>query len=222
MSTVTLDANIRKERKKGAAGRLRRAGRIPAVIYGKENVVTISLDAHNFLQTFKHASESSLITIKADDGSTHEVLLKDYQQNILTGDVLHVDFYEFEAGKTLRTNVAVHLEGSPIGTREGGILEQQLHEVEVECLPKDIPAEITVDVSELGIGDSIHLSEITPPPGVEFTHTGEQDQTIALVAAQQAEEEPEEEEVAEGEEGEELAEGAEEETGEGEESAEEE
>lgn len=206
MSTVTLNANIRKERKKGAAGRLRKSGKIPAVIYGRGEAITVSLDEHDFMQTFKHASESSIITIKSDDGSSHEVLLKDYQQNLLTGRVLHVDFYEFEAGKSLRTNVVVHLEGSPVGVREGGILEQQLHEVEIECLPKNIPTEITVDISHLGIGDSIHLSEVTPPEGVEFTHHGEQDQTIALVAAQRAEEE----EVAEEEEEEELAEGEEE------------
>jgi large subunit ribosomal protein L25 len=218
-STVTLEADVRTERKKNAAGRLRRNGKIPAVVYGKSESKTISLDAHDFLQTFKHASESSIITIKANDGSSYDVLLKDYQQNILTGEVLHVDFYEFEAGKVLQTNVAVHLEGEPIGAREGGILEQQLHEVEVECLPRDIPSEITVDVSELGIGDSIHISEITPPSGVTFTHIGDQDQTIATVMAQREEEEPEEE--AE-EEGEELGEEGEAGSEEGEESSEEE
>lgn len=210
MEQKTLSASARTELKTGAARRLRRAGKIPAVIYGHRDPVPVTIDGLEFIREFKIISESQIIKLTVGD-ETYDVLIKDYQEDILTGSVEHIDFFEIEAGKALRTHIGIHLEGSAIGSREGGILEQQLYEVEIECLPQDIPDAFQVDVTELAVGDSLHVSDLVAPEGVEIL-TGE-DQVIALVAMPRLEVEPEaeEEELEEGEvaEGGEAEEGAE-------------
>jgi large subunit ribosomal protein L25 len=215
MEQRTLSAQVRSERKTGAARRLRRAGRIPAIVYGHRDPVAISLDAHEFEQQIKAPTESQIIRLTVD-GESYDVLLKDYDQDILTGRFQHIDFYEIEQGKVLRTHVAIHLEGSAIGAREGGILEQLLHELDIECLPKDIPSSIRVDISHLEVGHSIHVADLVVPDEVKVLTSP--DQVVALVAVARVEVEPVEEEV----EGEELEEGEEAEAAEEEEAPEEE
>ncbi len=208
MEGKSLATEIRHERKKGAARRLRRNGRIPAVVYGHEEAVPISIDAVEFTRKFKHISESTIITLDAGE-KKFDVLIKDYQIDVLKNRVLHLDFYEITAGQALTTHIPVHVEGSPAGEREGGIFEHPLYEVEIECIPKDLPEDIKVDVSNLQIGDSIHVGDLTPPEGVKILTS--EDQIVALVSAPQAEEEPAEGEEEEGEAAaEEAAEGAEE------------
>ena len=195
MEERVLAAQPRESRKKGPAGRLRRAGRIPAVIYGHAEPKAVSVDAKEFYGLFRHISESTIITLKAD-GEDVEVLIKDYDEDLRTNSVSHVDFYAIQAGTVLRTHIGIHLEGSPKGVREGGVLEQQLHDVEIECLPKDIPEHaFSVDVTGLDIGDSVHVSDIPEPPGVTFLTGG--DHVVALVNATREEVEEE----VEGEEG---------------------
>lgn len=201
MEQRVLEAQPRESRKKGPAGRLRRAGRIPAVIYGHTEPKAVSVDAKEFYNLFRHISESTIITIKTD-GEDVEVLIKDYDEDLRHNKINHIDFYAIQAGVALRTHLSIHLEGSAKGVREGGVLEQQLHDIEIECLPKDIPEHaLTVDVSNLEVGDSVHVSDISVPPGVTFL-TGS-DHVVALVAATREEvvEEEAVEEV-EGEEGE--------------------
>lgn len=212
MEGKALATAIRSERKKGAARRLRRNGRIPAIVYGSGEPTAVSIDEHEFSTTFKHISESTIISLNAENQS-FDVLIKDYQIDVLTGRVLHIDFYQIEAGKAVTTHIPVHVHGSPVGVREGGILEHPLYEVEIECLPKDLPESLEVDVSNLAIGDSLHVGDVTPPEGVTITTS--EDQVVALVSTPQAEEEPEEAE--EGLEEGEVAEGEEEEASEEEE-----
>ena len=211
MEQKTLQADPRTELRSAASRRLRRAGKIPAVIYGRQEPVSITLDAHEFRKQFRVISESQIIQLTVD-GKSHDVLIKDYQEDIITGTLKHIDFYEVEAGKMLRTNVAVHIEGSAIGAREGGILEHQLHSLEVECLPKDIPDAFIVNVEELEVGHSLHVSDVLIPEGVKILNG--LDQVVVIVAAARAEiveeeEELEGEEGVEGEEGEEGVEGEE-------------
>ncbi len=202
MEAKTLKAEPRTAQGSGAARRLRRAGKIPAVIYGHHDPEVITIDAREFGDQFKTVSESTIIHIDLD-GKGFDVLIKDYQADILSGRILHLDFFEIERGKKLRTNVHVHHTGNPVGVREGGVLSIPTRDLEVECLPKDIPEEILIDISELNIGDALHVSDITPPPGV--TILSNEDQVLALVEHQRVEVEPEEE-VEEGAlEGEEAA-----------------
>jgi large subunit ribosomal protein L25 len=204
MKKQTLTASVRTERRKGAAGRLRRSGKIPAILYGQSDPTPIAIDGHEFGTKFHNVSESSIIQLNIDDTS-REVLIKDYQQDIITGNVEHIDFYEFEQGKPLRTNVPVHFIGSAQGVREGGLLDTSLHELDVECLPADIPDAIEVDVSDLAVGDSVHVGDLTAPQGVTI-HTSP-DYVVVSVTVARITEEAAEEAVEEGAE-EELEEGA--------------
>ena len=194
MEEKNLTAELRKEFKKGASRRLRKAGRIPAVVYGHDEPVSVSISGREFHKAFHTISESTLIRL-AFDGKEKQVLVKDYQEDIIRGEILHIDFYEVEMGKALQTHVPIILDGSPVGVREGGVLEHGIYELEIECLPKDLPAEVHVDITELNIGDSLHVSDITAPEGVTILNNA--DQTVAVCASPRAMEEEIEAEEAE-------------------------
>jgi len=195
MEQKTLDFSARSETKKGAARRLRRAGKIPSVVYGHDAPMAITIDAHEFNTKFRVVSESTIITLKSPDKSI-DVLVKDYQEDVIKGKITHVDFYEIEKGKVLRARVPVHLEGTPEGVKEGGLLEVITHEVDVECLPKDLPQGIELDVSDMMIGHSLHAEQIPPMEGVRVLAAP--DQVICTVLKQKEKLEiPEEEELEE-------------------------
>lgn len=198
MEHKSLSAAPRKEIRKGVTRSLRRSGQIPAVMYGHAGVAAVSVDEHEFSQKFKRITENTIVSLEFD-GKAHDVLVKDFQEDALSGRITHIDFFEIESGKVLRTNVPVHLDGNAIGVREGGLLEHRLHEIEVECLPKDIPEQITLDIVGLAIGDSIHVGDLPEIAGVKVLNTPDQ----VVVAVTHAKEEvlvaeAEEEEAAEG------------------------
>ena len=201
MQQKTLSFTPRIASNKGAARALRRAAKIPSVIYGHGNPVTITVDAHEFNTKFKTVSESTIITLSSDGGETHDVLVKDYQEDTLTGRIMHIDFYEIEKGRLLRTHAAVHLEGTPVGVREGGILEVLAHEIEIECLPQDLPGELTLDITSLGPGGAIHVSDLPKLEGVRYLTSA--DQVVCTIVARREEVEvaAEEEEALLAEEG---------------------
>jgi large subunit ribosomal protein L25 len=179
MSQVFFAARKRANTGSGDARKLRRAGRIPAVIYGHSgSALTIDLDALEFTNSIKGISESTIVTVNVD-GEGHDAFVKAAQRNILDGKILHVDFYEVESHTTLRARVSIQIEGNPIGVREGGVLEMPLHDIEVECLPKDLPERIVMDISGLGVNQSIHVRDIVLAEGVKLISAG--DQVVALV-----------------------------------------
>lgn len=180
MSNHVFNATLRTS-DFGSAGsrRLLRAGKIPAVIYGsKTKPMHIVIDAHKFSLAIASISESTLITLKVD-GEDHEVLVKTFQEDIMRDVIHHVDFYEVVRGEKLRAFVPVVVEGNPIGCKKGGILDVVLHEVEVECLPKDLPADIKVDVSSLELNG--HLSVKDLPVSEVVTILTDSDETVATV-----------------------------------------
>lgn len=213
MAQRIIDAALRTETRKGPVRRMRRSGRIPGIIYGHSEPKAVAFDGNDFEKTFREITESTIITLKVD-GEDFDVLVKDYQEDLLKGRILHVDFYEIERGKVLRVNVPLRLVGNAQGVKEGGVLENPLHEIEVECLPKDIPEYINIDVSTLNIGDVVHVGDVTVGEDVKIMNSAEQ--TVVAITLQREElpeEEEEEEEVlgegeveAEGEEAEEPAE----------------
>ena len=179
MKDTNLTGTLRTE-DFGSAGsrRVLAAGRIPAVIYGKKENVHITLDAKDFQNKMRYFSESTLLHVKVGR-KNHSVLMKSYQENVMLGKVLHVDFFEVTKGEALRTRVPVVLHGNPEGAKFGGVLEQVAHDVEVECLPKDLPEHIVVDISKLGINESIQVADLVVADGVKMlTHA---DVTIATV-----------------------------------------
>ena len=202
MNEVSLTGVLRKD-DFGSAGarRERAAGRIPAVIYGKEEPVHITLDAIEFRNILRRVSESTLLTLKI--GRKQKlVLMKALQENVLLDQITHVDFFEVTTDEVLRANVSIVLEGHPEGVKFGGVLEQVAYEVEVECLPLDLPQHILVDVSGLGLNEAITVGDIKLPEGVKIHTSAEA--TIAAVKSirEEVEEEEVEEDLAEAEEGE--------------------
>jgi large subunit ribosomal protein L25 len=188
MEQKTLSATDRQGTGKGPARRLRRDGKIPAVIYGHSEPKSIAVDAHEFATKFHAVSESTIIRLELDRQS-HDVLIRDFQEDSINGKIIHIDFLEIERGKVLRTNVGVHLTGTPVGVREGGLLESFVHEVEVECLPKDLPERLVIDITELMLGHSIHVRDIQTPEGVKILNPT--DQVVCTVAHKRVEEKPE-------------------------------
>jgi len=198
----------RSERGSRPAGRLRRAGKVPAVVYGLgTDTLEVSVPARE-LQHILTGGANALITLKLD-GDEALALARQVQRDPTRGDVLHVDFVRVRTDVAVAAEVHLLLEGEPAGVRDGGLLEQLVFNVAVEAKPQDIPQELTADVSHLDIGDQIHLSEVALPAGV--TTPMEMDTLVAQVVAPRVveEEEPEGEEGVEGEEGAEVPEGAE-------------
>jgi large subunit ribosomal protein L25 len=170
-------------------------GRIPAVIYGRKNgSIPIDLDAKDFMNSVKGVSESTIVKVEVN-GKVHEAFVKDTQRDIKDGTILHVDFYEIEGNTLLRARVSIHIHGNPVGVREGGILEVPLHDIEVECLPKDLPERLDVDIAALKVNQSIHVRDLVLGNGVRLISNP--DQVVALVKFAKAEAAPvAEEEVA--------------------------
>jgi len=185
MGNVLLQAKNRQKSGSAESRRIRRAGRIPAVLYGRSGkAISIDLDALEFVRGVKGISESTIVKVEVD-GKSYDAFVKDTQRNILDGNILHIDFYEVESGVALRAKVALHMQGNPVGVREGGIFENPLHEIEVECLPKDLPERIEIDVSSLKINQSLHVRDIPLAEGVRLISNAEQ--VVALVKFAKAE-----------------------------------
>jgi large subunit ribosomal protein L25 len=188
MAQVVLSARNRQKFGSAESRRIRRAGRIPAVVYGRSGKsVSIDLDAQEFTRGVKNISESTIVKVEVE-GKSYDAFVKDMQRNIIDGNIYHVDFYEVESGVALRAKVSLHLSGNPIGVREGGNLETPLHEIEVECLPKDLPERIEVDISGLKANQSIHVRDIPLGEGVKLISAA--DQVVALVKFAKAEAAP--------------------------------
>ena len=179
MSQVVLSARNRQSKGSAEARRIRRTGRIPGVIYGRSGkAVSIDLDALEFINRIKGISESTIVKVELD-GKPYDAFVKATQRNIIDGAILHVDFYEVESGVALRARVSINLKGNAIGVREGGVLEFPLHEIEVECLPKDLPERIEVDISNLAANQSIHVKDIVLSDAIRVISAP--DQVVALV-----------------------------------------
>ena len=205
MADATLTAERRDATGKGAAGRARRDGFVPAVVYGLgEENVSIAVSARELTHILAGGA-NTLITLKVD-GNDQLTLARQVQRNPVKGTLVHVDFVRVRADQTITADVAVHLIGDAEGVNLGGVLEQLLHTVSIEARPADIPQAIECDVSALGIGDGVRVRDLIIPPGV--TVRLEEDELVAQVAAPRVAEEeaaPAEGEAVEGE----AAEGAE-------------
>jgi large subunit ribosomal protein L25 len=185
MSKVVLQAKNRQKNGSAESRRIRRGGRIPAVLYGRSGKsIPIDLEAIDFIKNTKGISESTIVKVEVD-GKSYDAFVKDTQRNIIDGNILHIDFYEVESGIALRAKVSIILHGNPIGVREGGMLENPVHEIEVECLPKDLPERIELDVSSLKANQSIHVRDIPLADGVKLISNA--DQVVALVKFAKAE-----------------------------------
>jgi large subunit ribosomal protein L25 len=212
---ATLKATRRDTTGKAAARRMRREGKIPAVVYGRgEETSSLTLDAREFETLVKHHSlDTTLVELEiAGEGkkkaSKVRTLVVEVQTHPYRPEVMHVDFQQIHAGERVTVEVPINLTGTAEGVRNGGVLQHVMHVVEVECAVESIPEAFEVDVSALEIGDSVHIDELDVPEGVELLVDPKR--TICTVAAPTILELPEEEEeaeepelIGEGEEGEE-------------------
>jgi large subunit ribosomal protein L25 len=181
-----LAAEIREQAGKGAARQLRRSGRVPAVLYGQEDCLLLTLSPAPLTKILRgHAGSTALITLNiagAAAKATRTALLRDYQVDPVTGELLHADFFEISMNKPIRVKVPVALVGGvPAGVKEGGVLHHNLRELHIECLPAALPEHVEVDASALTIGHGIHVRELPPVEGVRFMD--DPDQMVVSVAA---------------------------------------
>jgi large subunit ribosomal protein L25 len=202
LEQIDLKAQVRKKTGKGPARTLRREGRMPAVLYGqKTESIMLSIDIREFEKVVKKANVGSLLlNLQIQNGktSTRPAMIKELQTNPVTGAFLHVDFYEIDMQRKINVSVPVVARGKSVGVENGGLLQIVRRELELFCLPTAIPKAIEVDITDLDIGDSIHLQEITLPAEVELSE--ETDFTVITVLAPKMEEEVvAEEELEEGE-----------------------
>jgi len=164
----TLNVTLRTELTKKANYLLRKEGKIPAVVYGGKEVRYVVVDNREFEKKYHKAPESMIISLMLDGQELCEVLIKDYQDDILTGMMQHIDFYEITRGVLLKTMIPVHMEGTPVGVKAGGVLEQIVHQIEVECFPRHIPEKIVVDVSALDMNDAVYAKDLPVNPDVKY------------------------------------------------------
>ena len=202
MPDIVLTADPRSERGSRPAGRLRREGKVPAVVYGLGNdPVTVSVPSRELAHILAGESGANTLINLEVDGDSMLTLVRQIQRHPTRGDLVHVDFVRIDRDIAVSADVPLHLIGEPTGVRDGGLLEQLVFTVTVEAMPGNIPVVFELEVSELNIGDQRRASDLTLPPDV--TTQLDPDTVVALVAAPRVivEEEVEGEEV-EGEEGE--------------------
>lgn len=202
MDKPILHARTRQMKGKGVAKKLRNSNQIPAVFYGpNREPLKLAMDYPELEGFIKRTGGENIVLdlrVKSDGGTeTLNVILKDLQVDPIKDIYLHADFYEISMDKEITVNVPIHLINTPAGIEEGGILQHVRRELTVSCLPGKLIEVLEVDVSQLEIGDSVHIRDLVLPEGI--TSLDEEDLTIAVVAAPTVEpEEAVEEEVEEG------------------------
>jgi large subunit ribosomal protein L25 len=181
LETLEIKVDPREKKNKRDAKRLLRNGKIPAILYGpKTTAVALALDKREFSSRVADLEGSHLVRLKSQSAELADkvALVKEMQFHPISGDVIHTDLYEVDLTAKITVHVPLHFVGKAEGVVRGGILQPIVREIEVECLPLDIPAYFDVDVSRLDIGDSVHIEELTMPEGV----TAVAESNLALVA----------------------------------------
>jgi large subunit ribosomal protein L25 len=190
-SSITVEIRDDQARGKGVARRMRAAGRVPGIVYGPgRDTVSISVDPVSLEQLIEtsHAGVNTLIDLAgASEVAGWTVLVKELQREPVHGSLMHVDFYEVNLESRITVSVPIRLTGTAVGVTMGGLLDHALRALELDCLPNAIPDEISVDVTALEQGHSIHVVDLVLPEGVELNSQG--DLPVVSVVAPKAEEE---------------------------------
>ena len=209
MDLIDLNTNTRTAKGNGPAKTLRREGRIPAVLYGRRtDPVLLSVSTHDLEAVLKKsAGGQALLNLMIQNGETTKktAIIKELQTHPVSRDFLHVDFYEIDMKRKIRIKVPVIAKGKSKGVEDGGTLQFVRRELEVLCLPIEIPEAFEVDITELEIGDSVHVNEIQLNENIEIPEAEEVNFTVLTVVSPKAEEIVEEEIEEEVEAGEEAA-----------------
>ena len=202
MNEFDVAAEKRTDVGKGASRRLRRTGKIPGIVYGgDDSAMMITLPHNEMVHHLEHEAFYSHILNLTIDGKKQKVVLKDLQRHVYKPEVLHVDFQRVSDKEKLTMNVPIHFKNEEkcAGVKAGGVISHVMSELEIQCLPKDLPEFIEIDMLEVELGSSIHLGEIALPEGVEIyalTHGGDASQSVVSVHQPKVTEEVEETEEA--------------------------
>lgn len=186
MAVVSFSATARDIKGKGAARSLRRQGQVPAVIYGHgRDPLPLSLNARDLDKMLAHIQAESTVIEVTVGGHSAKTLIREIQRHPIKRQILHVDFQALVAGELVTVNIPIVLNGIPEGVRlEGGVLDQTLRELEIECDPSDIPDHAELDITNMVIGDSLHVSDIKLPANVRILDDPET--SVAVLAAPRA------------------------------------
>ena len=192
MENTKLIAKKRDMRGSSNARRLRKGGSLPCVVYGEgKEAIAVQIETHAFEQLLHHhASETMITDIALEGAGDIQVLVKAVQRHPVTGDVIHVDLLKIVEGQVIQVDILLELIGEAVGVKEGGVIEQVMHSIAIECLPQDLVESFNVDVSEMEIGDTVHISDLNL--GSKYRALVEEDAIVASVAEPRVEEEPEE------------------------------
>jgi large subunit ribosomal protein L25 len=190
MQRMNLEAEQRQKSGKGAARALRRAGQIPAVLYGEGKSSLLSLNPAGLIKILRSESgENALIDLKIKGEKsveTRTAILRDFQRDPIGGGILHADLFEINMNKAIRVRVPIVIAGNQSeGVKEGGVLQHNLREVEIECLPSIIPDHLDVDAAHLKIGESIHVRDLQVQQGIRILE--DMDLAIVSIAAPMSE-----------------------------------
>ncbi len=181
---MKVEAMTRNLQGTGASRRLRREGKVPGIVYGgNAQPVNVELDHNNLFHAMrKEAFHSSVLELTLDGKAAGQVLLRDYQMHAFKPIVMHVDFQRVDASQKLHKKVPLHFEGqenAPAVKLSGAIVSHIMTEIDIKCLPKDLPEFIAVDLSQLKVGETLHISQLKLPAGVEAVHHGSEDPAVA-------------------------------------------
>ncbi len=185
---IEINAVMRTDLGKGASRRLRHQEKIPAIIYGSGDPSSLTIDLREIRPHIDNeAFYASIVDVNIEgNAATEKVIVRDVQRHPYKVDIMHIDFQRIDANKVMHMHVQLHFTGeeNAPGVKEGGLVNHVVNEVEVTCLPKDIPEFIGVDISALNMGESIHLTEMKMPEGVELTALshGDENHDTAIVS----------------------------------------
>ena len=184
---LKLDAEVRTDLGKGASRRLRHANKVPAILYGEgKDPISLTLEHKNvFRAQQEEAFYSQVLTLNIE-GKPVECLIKDMQRHPFKQVVMHLDFLRIDATHAVHVNVPVHFLNEEVAEKKGGVIAHQVNEIAVSCLPANIPEFINVDVADLEVGQTLHLSDITLPKGVtsdELEKGEDHDQAVVTLNA---------------------------------------
>lgn len=185
MSTV-LQAKERKELRHSSLKEIRNAGNIPAVIYGaKVENKPLIVSSADLTKTIRAVGRNGIISLDVD-GNQQDVILTDYQEDVMKKEIIHVDFLAVDKASKINVNVRVVLAGEAAGVKDGGVLQQPIHEVSITATPDNIPQQIEVDIENLKVGETVTIGDL-PSPGFTINHEG--DEVIASILPPKQEEE---------------------------------
>jgi large subunit ribosomal protein L25 len=176
-----LTAERRSDAGKGVARKLRAAGKIPAVLYGQGlDTTPLTVDSRELGHLLHGSAGANVLVDLVVDGEAHLAIPREIQRDRIHSTFVHVDFLAVSRTETITVNVPVHETGEAAGVKEGGVVEHHLREVQIECLPQNVPDEIVIDISDVELGDMIHVSDLVAPTGVTILSNPE-DAVLSVV-----------------------------------------